>query len=67
MVGIGGAEWVVEARADAVIMDGVRVANAVVQLGALQYGFVLDGILGLDLLRATRAVIDLDALDHHAK
>ena len=67
MVGSDGVERVVEAQADAVIMDGIRVENITVQLGTLDYGVAMDGIVGLDLLRATRATIDLDMLELRAK
>lgn len=33
----------------------------------MDYGFVINGIIGLDLLRAVHATIDLDALELHAK
>jgi hypothetical protein len=38
-----------------------------IQVGAMRYGFPLDGIVGMDFLLATRAVIDLDARELRAK
>ena len=32
------------------------------EFGELDYGFKFGGILGMDFLRAARAVLDLDAL-----
>ena len=65
--GVGGVEYVVEKTVDSVTLDGVMISNFVLELGGLDYGFVIDGIVGLDLLRATRATIDLDALELSAK
>ena len=67
VTGVGGSEAVVEKQVDALVLDGVTVPNFTVELAGLDYGFVMDGIIGLDLLRAVRATIDLDALKLHAK
>ena len=37
--------------------------NFDVEVGFMDYGFELHGILGLNFLRATKAVIDLDLLE----
>jgi hypothetical protein len=34
-----------------------------IHIGAMDYGFPIQGILGLDFLLQVRAVIDLDALE----
>lgn len=65
--GVGGSEFVIEKPADALTLDGVTVTDFPVEVGGLDYGFVINGIVGLDLLRAVRATIDLDALELRAK
>ena len=39
-----------------------KVENFSIQIGAMNYGFDLDGILGLDFLREIRAIINIDEL-----
>ncbi len=65
--GVGGVEYVIEKTVDSVTLAGVTVSNFAVELGKMNYGFVINGIVGLDLLRAVRATIDLDALALLAK
>lgn len=36
--------------------------NVEIEIGAMDYGFPINGILGMDLLIQTRAVIDLNHL-----
>jgi hypothetical protein len=42
------------------------VAQFEVEVGAMDYGLDLDGILGTDFLVATRAVVDLAAVEIRA-
>lgn len=63
MVGIGGSEYMVEKRITAIEV-GDLIANGIfVQLGNLDYSTSMNGILGLDFLLQTGAVIDLNALE----
>ena len=65
--GVGGVEYVIEKTVDSVTLAGVTITNFAIELGELNYGFVINGIVGLDLLRAVHATIDLDALALHAR
>ena len=65
--GVGGSEFVLQKTVDTVVPDRVSVPSFNVQLGNLDYGFTMNDIMGLDLLRAVRATIDLDALELHAR
>jgi hypothetical protein len=60
--GIGGLEAVVEKTIDAVEVGSLVVAPFTVEMGAVNYGTSLDGILGLDFLLRTQAIIDLNQL-----
>ena len=62
MTGIGGREGVVEKQIDTVEIGALRVSPFTIQIGALNYGFVLDGILGLDFLLKSGAHIDFKML-----
>ena len=63
MVGIGGSEYVVEKRIAAIEIDNLVARDIVIQLGNLDYNTSMNGILGLDFLLQTGAVIDLNALE----
>ncbi len=63
MRGVGGREPVVEKKVD-ILTAGDLVAHALtVQIGAVDYGFAINGILGLDFLLQTGAIIDLGTME----
>jgi len=64
--GIGGAEFVFVKRIDRLTVERLAVENFEIEAGALDYGFEIDGILGMDFLTAVGAVIDLDRMEIHA-
>lgn len=59
--GVGGAEFVFTRRVQSLRAGELEVADFEVEVGAMDCGFDLRGILGTDFLLATRAVIDLSA------
>ena len=61
--GVGGTEFVFEKRIDSLIVGALRVGDFAIEVGAMKYGFGLDGIIGLDFLLQTGAIIDLLRLD----
>jgi hypothetical protein len=62
MVGIGGTESVIEKEVEAIEIGDLRVSRFLVQLGALNYGFEIDGILGADFLLQAKAQINFNTL-----
>jgi hypothetical protein len=56
--GVGGVEFVLRKRIDRITLETLQVENFEIQLGALEYGLDINGILGLDFLLATGSVID---------
>jgi len=62
MAGIGGREAVIEKQIDKLVVGNLLVAPFTIQLGAMDYGFEINGIVGMDFLLATRATIDLSKL-----
>lgn len=64
--GVGGTEFVFGKRVDALALGMLSVKDFEIEVGALAYGFDLDGILGMDFLLQLRAVIDLDTLQVRA-
>lgn len=61
--GVGGSEFVFAKQLDALRLGELRVDAFEIQVGAMDYGFPLQGLLGLDFLRQAGAVIDLRELE----
>ncbi len=61
--GIGGRESVIQKNVDEVRVGDLVVSPMRIQMGAVDYGFPLDGVLGLDFLVATNAIIDFSSLE----
>ncbi len=57
--GVGGAEFVFSKRVDVLSIGSFQVESFAVELGALDYGFEIEGILGMDFLLHVGAVLDL--------
>jgi hypothetical protein len=57
--GVGGAEFVFSKRIDQLSVDTLGVADFEIEVGAMDYGFEIDGILGMDFLTKVGAKIDL--------
>lgn len=60
--GVGGHEYVFVRRVGRLAIGDHGLDDFEVEIGELDYGFQLGGILGMDYLRAAFAIIDLDAL-----
>ncbi len=63
MRGVGGTDPVVQKQVDAVEVGDLVVAPMTIQVGGLEYGFPMDGILGLDFLLQTGAQINFSTLE----
>jgi hypothetical protein len=61
--GIGGQEPVVEKYIDSIELGDLQVTSFAVQVGAMDYGFQMDGILGADFLLRMGAVVDFKTLE----
>jgi hypothetical protein len=61
--GVGGTEFVFGKQVDALAPGTLVVRNFEVEVGALDYGFDLDGIVGTDFLIEVGALIDLFQLE----
>lgn len=60
--GVGGHEYVFLRRIDRLTVGDHSLDNFDVEIGELDDGFGIGGILGMDFLRAARAVVDLGRL-----
>ena len=63
--GIGGAEFVFVKRIARLSVDELQVSDFAIEVGAMDYGFAIDGIIGTDFLLQVGAVIDLSHLEIH--
>lgn len=63
--GVGGTEFVFTKRINALAVGDLVLNDFEIEVGAMDYGFPADAILGLDFLVQTGAVIDLHLLELH--
>lgn len=61
--GVGGAEFVFTKQVDCLAVGTLTVEQFEIEVGALDYGFEIDGIVGLDFLMQVGAVIDLSQME----
>ncbi|MCH1627473.1 retropepsin-like aspartic protease [Ferdinandcohnia quinoae] len=61
--GVGGLEFVYTKNIDRVfIQDEIEIQNFNVELGSMDYGLEIDGIIGYDFMKEVGLVIDLQRL-----
>ena len=61
--GVGGTEFVFTKRVDCLVVGELQVNDFQIEVGAMDYGFDIDGIIGLDFLIQVGAIIDLSKLE----
>ncbi|WP_207787901.1 retropepsin-like aspartic protease [Candidatus Thiosymbion oneisti] len=59
IVGVGGSEFVYCKRLPWVALGDCRVHDVPVEVGAMSYGFRIEGILGMDFMQQIGLIIDL--------
>jgi len=57
--GVGGTEFVFSKRIDSLSLGKFELKNFEIEIGAMDYGFVIDGIVGINFLHQVGAWIDL--------
>lgn len=60
--GVGGSEFVFSKTVDVIEIGQAETRDFALEVGAVNYGFDLDGIIGLDLLQRIKAVLNIDKL-----
>jgi len=61
--GVGGIEYVVVRHIDRLSIGKLEVTNFEIEAGAMDYGFEVEGIIGLDFLLQTGTLVDLARLE----
>jgi len=60
--GVGGTEFVFIKQVDKLSLGNYQIKNFEIEVGAMDYGVEIDGIIGLDFLLQVKAKIDLERL-----
>ena len=60
--GVGGTEVVFRKKIQAIRFENFTISNFDVEVGSMDYGFEINGILGMDFLLAAGVKIDLQNL-----
>ncbi len=60
--GIGGTEFVFIKQVDELSLGNFHLNDFEIEIGAMDYGFEIDGIIGLDFLLRAKTKIDLELL-----
>lgn len=61
--GVGGTEFVFTKRVDRLFLGELQVNDFEIEVGAMEYGIDIEGIVGVDFLVQVGAVIDLAKLE----
>jgi hypothetical protein len=64
--GVGGSEFVFTKRVESLTITDLSLTDFEIEVGAMDYGFVFDGIIGMDFLVRVGAVLDIRALELRA-
>lgn len=60
--GVGGVEFVYKKNIDSINLGNLVISNFTIEVGVMDYGFEIDGILGIDFLKEVGAIIDLEKM-----
>lgn len=63
IVGVGGTEFVFSKRVGKLVLGNLETEDFEIQIGAMDYGFPIQGLLGMDFLLKSAAIIDLGRLE----
>ena len=61
--GVGGVEVVYTRQVDKLTLGEKSLDKFMIELGGMDYGFEINGILGMDYLAAARAIINLNSFE----
>lgn len=57
--GVGGTEFVYKKDIDSIALGRLKLNNFKIEIGVMDYGFKINGILGMDFMKAVGADINL--------
>ena len=62
MMGVGGDEQVITKQIDSITIGHLRLSPCLIQMGEVNYGYRLNGIIGFKFLQETGAIINAKRL-----
>lgn len=60
--GVGGIEFVYKKTIDGINFGDMEIKDFIIEVGVMDYGFEINGIIGMDFLKKAGAIIDLDKM-----
>lgn len=60
--GVGGVEFVFKKNIDGINFGGLEIRDFEIEVGVMDYGFEINGILGMDFMKTIGMVIDLNKM-----
>lgn len=60
--GVGGSEFVYKKDVDSIALGDLKLNNFKIEVGVMDYGFEINGILGMDFMKKVGAIINLDEM-----
>ena len=60
--GVGGVEFVYKKNIDGINLGSLEVKDFTIEVGVMDYGFDINGIIGMDFLKWIGAIINLDKM-----
>lgn len=60
--GVGGSEFVYKKYVDSIEIGELKLKNFKVEIGVMDYGFDINGIVGMDFLKKVGAIISLNEM-----
>lgn len=60
--GVGGSEYIFLKKLDSIEFNGVHIKDYTVDVGVMDYGYDINGIVGMDLLLRMEGIINLKDL-----
>lgn len=60
--GVGGSEFVYKKNVDSISIGELELKSFIIEIGVMDYGFEINGIIGMDFLKEVGAVIDLNKM-----
>lgn len=61
--GVGGSEFVYKKNIDCLNIGNLEAEDFQIEVGVMDYGFEINGIIGMDLLKKIGAIINLDTME----
>ncbi|MGE6576840.1 retropepsin-like aspartic protease [Paenibacillus xylanexedens] len=61
--GVGGIEYVYTKSLDSITVDGTTINDFQVEIGNMDYGLEIDGILGFNFMKQTGVVINANLME----